>query len=540
VTRNADFRLLLVGLVGTDTLAVLVGVGGAGLLRLRLEDVFPFFSLATERHLLASLIVVPALLILLWLEGLYDLDHILAGTREYSQIVHAVTYGVLIALAASYFAGGGPLVSRTWLLLVWVLGIGCVGLGRFTVRRFVRNLRRHGRLRTRVAIVGASSFGVAIAQQLRASKNEGLDVVGFLDEYLPLGQRLLEDVAVVGRPSDLLLEPPIQLAHEYILVPQALPFERQESISYLMMSRHGYTLRIAVSSSDLLTHGVVVSERGSVPLITLRRARLGGLDVLLKEGLDRIVAALALAALSPVALAAVVWAYLRGPQRLLSPYAIYGTERRPTTLWVFDSRVTTRLPLRGLPALLGVLTGQLSLVGPRPTVRQVGDLTAPAASLVAVKPGLTGPWRLSGPHASLEDQAIHDLTYVRNYTIWEDVRILWESVRRLRGDRFTPLLGRWQDACPGQSAAPARGTGQTELPALFAAELIELAVQPPHVYPGGRHIQARTPGLKSEDAAPSLQHSTIQTEHESPGEALRHHELDPVLVRKQTRLDVDV
>ena len=75
------------------------------------------------------------LLLLFRVQGLYDFDHILAGTREYARIAHAATYGVLIVLAASYLAAGGPLVSRSWVLLVWTLTIGCAGLGRFSVRR---------------------------------------------------------------------------------------------------------------------------------------------------------------------------------------------------------------------------------------------------------------------------------------------------------------------------------------------------------------------------------------------------------------------
>jgi lipopolysaccharide/colanic/teichoic acid biosynthesis glycosyltransferase len=538
--KRADRRLLVLALVGIDTLSLIIGIGGAGLLRLRLEDVFPVSSLATERHLLASLMVVPGLLVLLSIEGLYDIDRILTGTREYNQIVHAVTYGVLIALAASYFAGGGPVVSRTWLLLVWTLGIGCVGVGRFGFRRVVRWLRRRGTLRTRVAIVGASSVGVAIAAQLRAARDEGLDVVGFLDEYLQLGEPLLDDVAVVGRPSDLLRQPPLQLADEYILVPQALPFERQEEISYLMMSRDGPTLRIAVSSSDLLTHGVMVTERGSVPLITLRRARLRGLEVVLKGGLDRVLAALALVLLAPLAAAAVLRGCLRGHHPLCRQYSIYGAEDRQITLHLFDAGLTTSLLLRGLPALLAVLTGDLSLVGPRPTLRQPGNSTAPGPSLAAVKPGLTGPWRLSGPQASLAYQAIQDLTYVRNYSIWDDVRILSESLHRLRANSLASLLGRWQDSGTGELIGPDASSAQTELPALLAAELIKRAPQPLHIYPGGRHTQTRTPILKGEDTAATLQHATIQAEYEAPGETLRHREVNPVLVRKQTGVDMDV
>src|SRR3977135_62649 len=144
------------------------------MLRLVLDEVLPVSSLvALDRHLVASLLVVPLLLLLFGAIGLYDLDRVLTGTREYAEIAHAASYGVLIALATSYFAGGSPLVSRSWLLLVWGLIIVGVSCGRFAARGIVRRLRRRGGFRTRVVIVGASTAGVRLAEQLRAARDEG-------------------------------------------------------------------------------------------------------------------------------------------------------------------------------------------------------------------------------------------------------------------------------------------------------------------------------------------------------------------------------
>jgi FlaA1/EpsC-like NDP-sugar epimerase len=270
-----------------------------------LDEVLPVSSLATERHLVASALVIPVLLVLFWAQGLYDPDHILAGTHEYARIAHATTYGVLSALAVSYFAGGSPLISRSWLVLVWVLSIGCAGCGRAAARLVVHRLRRRGILRARVLIVGASTLGVAIAEQLRAAGDEGLDPVGFLDEYLPLGQPLLGNGAVIGRPADLVRGDAAHLADECVLVPQALPSQRLEEISRLMASRDGPVLRMAVSSSGLLTQGMLLVERGGVPLLTLPRARRGGPKAALRLVPDLVAAMLAragLASRTPVSL----------------------------------------------------------------------------------------------------------------------------------------------------------------------------------------------------------------------------------------------
>jgi lipopolysaccharide/colanic/teichoic acid biosynthesis glycosyltransferase len=458
--RHKDWRLLLAVLVGLDVLAVVLAVVAAGFVRLRLDGIAPVVQLGlAERHLVASILVAPVLLALFWWRGLYDTDLILAGSREYSQIAHAATYGVMIVLGVSFFLGDGPLVSRSWLLLVWLFSVASMGAGRFVARRIVRRLRRHGVLRTRVAIVGASSVGIAVAEHLRAAADEGLDVVGFLDEYSPLGQQLLDDVAVIGRPSDLIHERGVHVADEYILVPQALPHERMEEITRLMVARGGPVLRMAVSSSNLLTNGVLVAERASVPLVTLRRARIAGVDAVLKRTLDVVVAALGLLLLAPLAAVVLVRAYARGVRDLLQGVQIRGVGGEQVVMWLFAREVTSWVSLRGLPALLAVLTGRFSLVGPRPAVDTGGTLAAEELGLMAVKPGLTGRWRLMGPEASLETQAVQDLAYVRDYSLWEDFRILFDSVRCLDGERHAGSLGRWQAAGAITSAMQRQSSG---------------------------------------------------------------------------------
>jgi lipopolysaccharide/colanic/teichoic acid biosynthesis glycosyltransferase len=413
--------------------------------REQLGDVLVPDGMTVDQHLFASFIAMPVLLMLFWARGLYDREQIFVGTREYAQVAHALTYGILLALGASYFVGNSHLVSRAWLLLIWGLSIADVSLGRFVARRVVRQLRRRGFLRTRVVVVGASSFGLTIAEQLSAAANEGLDVVGFLDEYIPPGQLLFADIAVIGRPADLLHEAGRRLADEFILIPQALPYERQEEISRLMASRPAPTLRMAVSSSDLLTHGVRVVERGNVALVTVAQARLQGFESLWKRTFDIVGAACGLLMLAPMLSFVLARAWLANRRPLVRCYPIDGVAGARSSLWLLDRSVANGPLLRGAPALLAVLTGELSLVGPRPRLAGAREPGGQADALTAVKPGLTGRWRLSGPDAPRIEQAVQDLSYVRNYSIWEDVRIAWQSLRRLHAGRLPGLLGRWDD-----------------------------------------------------------------------------------------------
>ena len=82
-----------------------------------------------------------------------------------------------------------------------------------------------------------------------------------------------------------------------------------------------------------------------------------------------------------------------------------------------------------LPQIINVLKGQMSLVGPRmispPEWAKFGKLKH---NLLTVKPGITGLWQVSGrSELSYEDRVRLDMHYIRNYTIWLDMRLLFNT-----------------------------------------------------------------------------------------------------------------
>jgi lipopolysaccharide/colanic/teichoic acid biosynthesis glycosyltransferase len=98
-----------------------------------------------------------------------------------------------------------------------------------------------------------------------------------------------------------------------------------------------------------------------------------------------------------------------------------------------DPRVTRagarmrRLSLDELPQLINVLRGDMSLVGPRMIHPSEGEMYGRMkANLLTVKPGLTGMWQVSGrSDLSYEERVRLDMVYVRNYSIWLDLQILF-------------------------------------------------------------------------------------------------------------------
>ncbi|MEO9651801.1 MAG: sugar transferase [Roseobacter sp.] len=81
-----------------------------------------------------------------------------------------------------------------------------------------------------------------------------------------------------------------------------------------------------------------------------------------------------------------------------------------------------------LPQLWNVLTGSMSLVGPRPMMVSQKSLY-PGRAYYALRPGITGPWQVSERNDSVfAGRAVFDDGYARNVSFVTDVRILFQTV----------------------------------------------------------------------------------------------------------------
>jgi lipopolysaccharide/colanic/teichoic acid biosynthesis glycosyltransferase len=102
-----------------------------------------------------------------------------------------------------------------------------------------------------------------------------------------------------------------------------------------------------------------------------------------------------------------------------------------------DPRVTRvgrfirRYSIDELPQLLNVLTGSMSLVGPRPPlVSEVQIYGEDARRRLLVKPGMTGLWQVSGRSDLTWDDTVRlDVYYVENWSLTADLVILWKTVK---------------------------------------------------------------------------------------------------------------
>jgi len=92
-------------------------------------------------------------------------------------------------------------------------------------------------------------------------------------------------------------------------------------------------------------------------------------------------------------------------------------------------RILRKTSLDETPQLFHVLLGQMSLVGPRPLdVREVARLAPWQLRRLAVKPGLTCLWQVSGrSDIGFEEWTRMDLWYVRNQSLATDLDLLWRT-----------------------------------------------------------------------------------------------------------------
>jgi lipopolysaccharide/colanic/teichoic acid biosynthesis glycosyltransferase len=171
----------------------------------------------------------------------------------------------------------------------------------------------------------------------------------------------------------------------------------------------------------------------------------------IRRAVDIAVSALLLALASPVLAAAIVAIRLTSPGRAIYRQRRAGRDGRPFDMFKLrtmvdgaehigaglavnadDSRITRvgallrRASLDELPNLVNVLRGEMTLVGPRPTLpAQVAQYTARQHARLSVKPGITG-WAQVNGRASLpwSERIELDLYYVEHRSLWLDLRIL--------------------------------------------------------------------------------------------------------------------
>jgi exopolysaccharide biosynthesis polyprenyl glycosylphosphotransferase len=403
-------------------------------------------------------VTTAAYLVIFWAYGLYNSSLLSSGGSDYKAVGNANAFGLVAAILIAGYQTNWALDART-IVPFWFFATCSTLAGRFIMRRFVFNEKKRGRPVERTLILGANSEGVAIAAQLAQSPRSGSMVVAFLDDLRSLGEEPVAGVPVIGKLDELEV-----IIHEQCIdsVLMASPkllkefFDRDERALEILSQ---VEVQMAWGGFELLTTGVRIKEEGNVPLVVLNKTRIKGLHLVLKTLLDYIVSGVALLLLFP--LFVVLWVMVRRESKgpVIHKRGVIGVGGKRFYAYKFrtmfenadelmtpelkeewrvhgkikdDPRITRtgkflrKLSLDELPQLLNVMRGEMSLVGPRMiTQAELQRFGKWQHSRNLVKPGLTGLWQVSGrSELSYDERARLDIHYIRNHTIWLDLRIL--------------------------------------------------------------------------------------------------------------------
>jgi exopolysaccharide biosynthesis polyprenyl glycosylphosphotransferase len=461
--RPLSVRWAVAPLLLLDTACIAASMAAAYLLRFELLPYWSQFSLGF--YVRIALVAIPMWLIVFALNRLYQPDYLFGGLQEYASAVNACTAG-LVGLILYGFLDRQfeQQISRGYLAILWVLSVASVVGFRFCYRRLIYRLRERGLFVQRALIVGTNEEGQAVAAQLRAAPAAGMHAVGFVDPAQS-GRTDVDGLPVLGDLArlDSLVER--LRVTELIVIPTAL--QREDLLSIYRDWGTDDRVRIHLSSGlyELFTTGVQVKEVGFVPLLGLNRTRITGMDAFMKTVLDYVLALLAVTLLLPVFAIIAFLIGLGSPGPIIYRRRVVGLHGRQFGAYKFrtmisdadaylqthpqlqdewdctgkiqdDPRITRvgrllrRYSLDELPQLFNVLKGEMSLVGPRMiTPAELKHFRRWRHNLLTVKPGMTGLWQISGrADLSYEERVRLDMYYIRNYTIWLDLKLLFNTV----------------------------------------------------------------------------------------------------------------
>jgi putative colanic acid biosynthesis UDP-glucose lipid carrier transferase len=345
-----------------------------------------------------------------------------------------------------------------WFALAPVLLCGL----RIATRVGLRAIRAQGHNSRRVAILGSTPEADRLARAFDEMAWMGLALDGVYDDRCAERRHQAEHPGckVVGNSKDLLRQ---CRAGEIDVVYVALPLRAEQRTAEMVAALADTTAAVYLVA-DFFYHslaGAQWSQIGNIPVVSVREMPFRGVVGVAKRLEDLVIGSVLvlLATIPMIAIAIAVklsspgpvifrqWRYgLSGKRiRILKFRTMTVCEDGPTVVQASknDARITRvgrylrRTSLDEFPQFLQVLTGELSLVGPRPHAvahnEQYRSLIQGYMLRHMVKPGITGWAQVNGYRGEtpelmqMERRVKHDLDYIRNWNLLLDLRILFRT-----------------------------------------------------------------------------------------------------------------
>jgi exopolysaccharide biosynthesis polyprenyl glycosylphosphotransferase len=393
--------------------------------------------------------------------GLYQSRRLSNGRGEIEDVLRVtLTLGVTLWLSERVFHF--VLLNSLFLAIFVVVSSLLMVSSRLILRRVLARMRIHGRNLRHMLIVGTNARAVRFAKQVEASPELGYRLVGFVDddwsgtgEFHRNGYALVSDLA--GFPDyvrhnvldEVVIELPLKSRYQ-----QALEV-------FNCCQEQGIIVRCMpdIFNSKL---GGLEDPPDEIPVLACPTASRDGWPLLVKRLLDISASSLALVLLSPLFLAVAIMIKLTSHGPIFFVQERLGLNKRRFRLYKFrtmvpeaekmmaelealnemsgpvfkitnDPRITCpgrflrKSSIDELPQLFNVLTGDMSLVGPRPLpLRDYGGFEQDwQRRRFSVRPGLTCLWQINGRNRVEFEYWMHlDMQYIDNWSLWLDWKIL--------------------------------------------------------------------------------------------------------------------
>lgn len=416
-----------------------------------------------EEYLNVLVFITLVWLAIFKIAGLYEGKKFTSLMDEIATLFLGVSLATLILLGL-LFLYREFWFSRLVIVNAWWIALFLLGLARIVLFESRRILRLRGWGIKRTLILGAGEMGNVLALKIFQDKSLGYRAVGFLDDDPVKIGKSYQGIPVLGEISKTREVIKKERVEEVIIASSRIPVQKILDI-ITECERFGVEFKIVPGILELIASRVDVDELAGIPLLTVSEIQLKGFNAGLKRGVDVIFSLMGMALLSPFFLLFVVLIKATSAGPVFFPHERVGQDGRVFPIFKFrsmikdaeklfpqleplseveghlfkmrdDPRITPlgkfmrRFSIDEFPQLFNVFLGQMSLVGPRPPLpREVKKYSSWHMKRLRVRPGITGPWQVSGRSLlPFEDMVRLDIYYIENWSLWLDLKILLRTL----------------------------------------------------------------------------------------------------------------
>lgn len=395
--------------------------------------------------------------------GIYEEKKYISLIDELATLFLGITLSSLVLLGL-LFLYREFWFSRLVIANAWWIAIFLLGLLRLIIFETNRILRSKGWGVKNSLILGAGEMGQLLALKISTDQTLGYQAVGFLDDDLNKQGKSYHQIPVLGTVAVVSKIIQQRKIEEVIIASSKFPDQKVLDV-ITECEKFGVEFKIVPGILELIASRVDIDELAGVPLLTVSEIRLKGLNAAVKRLADIFLSALGIILLSPVFLLFSFLVKVTSAGPVLFAQERVGLDGKMFNMFKFrsmvkdaetqlteleslseteghlfkikeDPRITPlgkfmrRFSIDELPQLFNVFFGQMSLVGPRPPLpREVDKYTGWHKKRLRVRPGITGPWQVSGRSLlPFDDMVRLDIYYIENWSLWLDFKILLRTI----------------------------------------------------------------------------------------------------------------